>query len=240
MSNRATIITAGGSGQRMKNDIPKQFILLGNIPILMHTIRAFHLFDPKMKIVVSLPKEHFEYWKKLTEKHNFNIQVKIVEGGKTRFHSISNALKEVQDSQLVAIHDGVRPFVSKEMIAQAFETAKNHHSAVPVCQAIESTRMLIDNYKTSVPRHKIFNVQTPQCFHTQKILEAYGKGYNEKYTDDASVFEDSFGELSFFEGISENLKITNPIDLAVAESYLDYLSNSPSFPHISGKNGVNS
>lgn len=96
--------------------------------------------------------------------------------------------------------------------------------------------MLIDNYKASVPRHKIFNVQTPQCFHTQKILEAYGKDYNEKYTDDASVFEDSFGELSFFEGISENLKITNPVDLAVAEAYLDFLSNSPSFPHIGGKN----
>ncbi len=227
---RAVIITAGGIGSRMKQNTPKQFLELGSIPILMITLKAFHCFDSSMIIAVTLPDHLILEWENLTDIHEFKIPHKIVAGGETRFHSIKNALPQVQSSDFVAIHDAVRPFVSQKMIDDAFMSAQLYNSAIPINPVSDSIRVKKDDYPFQVERSLVFSVQTPQCFQTQKITEAYNIGYKNDYTDDGSVYENSIGNLSFYEGIPENIKITNPSDLIVAKALFNHLQNDSSFP----------
>ncbi|MDD2411817.1 MAG: 2-C-methyl-D-erythritol 4-phosphate cytidylyltransferase [Bacteroidales bacterium] len=227
---KAVIITAGGIGNRMKQNTPKQFIEIGSIPILMLSIKAFYLFDDKIQIVITLPLHAILEWEKLVNKHGFEIPHQLVAGGETRFHSIQNALPYVQSADFVAIHDGVRPFVSQEMIQNAFIAAHDFDVAIPVNPVTDSIRILKDEYLTFVDRNSVYSVQTPQCFRTEKITEAYQLGYKSDFTDDGSVYENCFGKLHFYPGIPENIKITNPADLIIASALSEFFKNNASFP----------
>lgn len=229
---KAVIITAGGIGSRMKQNTPKQFIEIGSIPILMLSIKAFFLFDNAIKIVITLPLHAIPEWEDLVKKHDFDIPHQIVVGGETRFHSIQNALPHVQDSDFVAIHDGVRPFVSQEMIKNAFITARNFDAAIPVLPVTDSIRIMKDDQLSGFDRNLVYSVQTPQCFQTDKITEAYQLDYKNNFTDDGSVYENSGGKLHFYSGIPENIKVTQPIDLAVATAMVEYLKNSELYPQL--------
>lgn len=229
---KAVIITAGGIGSRMKQNTPKQFIEIGSIPILMLSIKAFYLFDNAIKIIITLPLHAIPEWESLVKKHHFDTPHQIIAGGKTRFHSIQNALSHVQSSDFVAIHDGVRPLVSQEMMQLAFITARNFDAAIPVLPVTDSIRIMKENQLSCFDRNLVYSVQTPQCFRTEKIIAAYQLGYKNDFTDDGSVYENGGGKLHFYSGIPENIKITHPIDLVIATAMSKYLKNSEQFPQL--------
>ncbi|MCF6240663.1 MAG: 2-C-methyl-D-erythritol 4-phosphate cytidylyltransferase [Bacteroidales bacterium] len=213
------IIVAGGSGKRFKSDIPKQFLELSGKPVLMRTIEVFFRYKSSLQIILVLPKQHIEFWKDLCEKYEFNIRHKIVQGGKTRFHSVKNALNTVDRlDNLVAIHDGVRPLVSQETINRCFFKAKESGNAIPCIPPHDSVRQISENTNHIIDRSLLRLIQTPQVFHTNILKQAYNQEYKEVFTDDASVLE-SLGEKIFLvEGNRENIKITNNIDLIIAEA----------------------
>ena len=216
---RYAIIVAGGKGLRMSDDIPKQFILLKNRPILMHTIDVFFHFDNSIKIILVLPKEHILLWQELCKNHNFSIDCAIVEGGSERFFSVKNGLNLVEQNSIVAIHDGVRPFVSQKTLENCFSTAEKLGNAVPVVPLNESVRWVENGANRTINRANLRIVQTPQIFRSDILQAAYQQPFNENFTDDASVVE-HFGEkINLVEGNSENIKITTKSDLIIAESF---------------------
>jgi 2-C-methyl-D-erythritol 4-phosphate cytidylyltransferase len=220
MTKHHVIIVAGGSGQRMQTSIPKQFLLLDGLPVLMHTINRFHKTLPDASIVLVLPSEHLAYWNELLAQFNFDVPHQIAKGGETRFHSVKNGLALV-NSGLVGIHDAVRPLVSSSTILRTFEAAKIHGAAVPVLQPSESMRILnTDGTNGELIRDALRTVQTPQCFQAEKIIEAYKQEFRPDFTDDASVAEYADFKITLVEGNEENIKITRPIDLNVAEMFL--------------------
>ena len=210
------IITAGGIGKRMGTKIPKQFIEIDGLPILMYTINKFYLYNTSIEIIVVLPAAHIEYWQQLIEKHNFKIVHTIVEGGKERFYSIKNGLKHVT-GEIIGIHDGVRPFVSNEVIKNLFETAKLKKAVIPVIDIKESIRELHDEDSIAVDRSNYKIVQTPQCFTKAIIQNAYLQDFSPKFTDDASVVESTGQSITLIKGNDENIKLTTPLDLKLAE-----------------------
>lgn len=215
-----TIVVAGGKGQRMGNDLPKQFIAVGGKPILMHTLQRFYE-TVESDIMVVLPKEHIDFWNTLCKKYRFSVPHNVVEGGMTRFHSVKRGLEAISQTEgCVAIHDGVRPFPSCELIANAFSTAIRNGSAVPVLPLIDSIRFLSSKGSKIVDRTKYRIVQTPQAFNLAWLKRAYDQPFNEKFTDDASVFEAVGGKITLIDGNRENIKITHPVDLLWAETYL--------------------
>lgn len=223
------IITAGGKGLRMGSDIPKQFLPVGGLPILMRTILRFRKYSKNLRIVLVLPKAQEAYWQQLCGEYHFNEDYQIVDGGATRFHSIQNGLSVIPDNEIgvVGVHDGVRPFPSIEVIDRCYETARQKKTAIPVIPAIESIRH-IDNsdeqgnvLSHSVIRSEYRLVQTPQCFDIQLLKAANKQPYSDKFTDDASVVE-AYGEsVTMVEGNRENIKITTPFDLKIAEVLAD-------------------
>lgn len=214
------IIVAGGSGQRMQMDIPKQFLLLDGLPILMHTINRFNETLPDAAIVLVLPSEHLAYWNELKIQFKFDVPHRITFGGDTRFQSVKNGLALV-NSGLVGIHDAVRPLVSSSTILRTFEAAKIHGAAVPVLQPSESMRILhADGTSGAIIRNALRTVQTPQCFQAEKIIEAYKQEFHPDFTDDASVAERAGFNITLVDGNEENIKITRPIDLLIAEMFL--------------------
>lgn len=215
----ATVIVAGGSGKRMGGDIPKQFMPLAGKPVLMHTVGLFHAFNSGMFIVVVLPKEHLATWHSLCEQHAFSIPHVVVSGGSERFHSVSNALSVLPEGiDIVAVHDGVRPFASPDTIARAFTAAEKYGAAIPVVPITDSLRYIEAGGEShAVNRSDFRAVQTPQCFRTDLLKKAYGTGFSPFFTDDASVVEASGNKIVLTEGNSENIKITTPVDLAIAE-----------------------
>ena len=213
------IITAGGIGKRMGTEIPKQFIEINELPILMHTINQFFDYDNSIQIIVVLPKEHIDYWTGLINKFKYKIKHKIVIGGQERFYSIKNGL-QIATGQIIGIHDGVRPFVSTQVIQQAFKTAKTSLTAIPVIDLKESIVKLENNSSKSVDRSKYKIVQTPQCFQSHIIKKAYLQSYSSHFTDDASVVEKMGEEIHLIQGNDENIKITTPFDLVLAEAIL--------------------
>ncbi|GHT73737.1 2-C-methyl-D-erythritol 4-phosphate cytidylyltransferase [Bacteroidia bacterium] len=221
LSNKYAIIVAGGSGTRMGTDIPKQFLLLNGIPILMQTINTFYDYDPQITIIVVLPEEQKNYWQKLCTEHRFNRQHTVVTGGMTRFHSVKNALKYVPENAFVAIHDGVRPLVSREIITRTFEAAEKAKAACPVIPLTDSIRKKVRGMTKQVNRRNYFLVQTPQVFSSSYIIEAYKQDFVNTFTDDISVFE-SYRQRRpvLVEGSPENIKITTPVDLIIAEAIL--------------------
>ncbi len=182
---KVALIVAGGKGLRMNSDTPKQFLLLKETPILMHTLEKFSHLD---EIVLVLPKTQIEYWNTICEKYNFSIPHIVVEGGETRFYSVKNGLEKVMDNSIVAIHDGVRPIISTKLIDNLINETKNGIGVIPVVPVKNSIRKVDTEISTHVDRTDLYNVQTPQCFLSDDIKNAYTQEYSKKFTDDASVF----------------------------------------------------
>ena len=216
------IIVAGGKGLRMGSEIPKQFILVAGRPLLMRTLDTFLAYDPDLSIFLALPREQMEYWASLCEKYavDYASRVTVVEGGATRFHSVKNALDRVPEKEesLVAVHDGVRPFVSEKTISTAFDEAALSGCAIPVADAVDSIREVTEEGSIVRDRSKIKLVQTPQVFRSSLLKEAYHQDYCDAFTDDASVVEAAGFKVVLTAGNRENIKITTPFDLKVAEA----------------------
>lgn len=212
------IIVAGGKGNRLGSEIPKQFLPIHGKPILMRTIEKFHNYDSQIRIIVVLPKDFIDYWNLLCSEYTFDIKHQIVEGGKERFFSVKNALEFVPNEALVAIHDAVRPFVAQNVIEEAFSLAKRENAAAPAIKPTESVRFADNDKNVSVNRDRVFLMQTPQCFQSSIIKKAYTVEYDPQFTDDLTVVENTLNiPISLFEGNRENIKITSPFDLNIAE-----------------------
>ena len=209
------LIVAGGKGLRMGSDLPKQFLPIGGKPVLMHTIEAFHHFDRTMKIILVLPQEQQTYWQELCAKHSFVIEHTVVDGGETRFHSVKNGLACV-NSGLVGVHDGVRPFVSPEVIKRCYELAAIKKAVIPVIDVVETVRHITETGSETVSRNDYKLVQTPQVFDAELLKQAYAQEYTPFFTDDASVVEAMGVSVCLAEGNRENIKITTPFDLKIS------------------------
>lgn len=210
------IIVAGGKGLRMGGDVPKQFLPIGGKPVLMHTIEAFREALDDVQIVLVLPAEQHDYWLKLCKDHNFRSPELIATGGETRFHSVKNglALLPEDDEAVVGVHDGVRPFVSRDTIQRCFGTAAEGKAVVPVVPVVETLRQILpDGSSITRPRNEYRLVQTPQTFPLALLKQAYEQPYSESFTDDASVVEAMGKGITMVEGNRENIKLTTPADL---------------------------
>lgn len=215
---RSVIIVAGGSGRRMGAAVPKQFLLLGGKPLLCHAISAFHGFNPAMQLIVVLPNEQTGAWQALCATHNFQVPHAVVHGGTERFHSVREGLKLVQHDGVVAVHDGVRPLVSMELIANCFSAAEQHGAAIPVVPLSSSVRMVEDGSSRALDRSQLRIVQTPQCFRVPLLRKAFELPYDLAFTDEATLAERSGTAVQLVEGDERNIKVTTPIDLHVAET----------------------
>jgi len=214
--DKIALIVAGGKGLRMQTDIPKQFIEIQGKPILMHTLEAFHHYDASIQLIIVLPFVQIEFWKELCKKHSFNLSHLIVAGGETRYHSVRNALEIINGPGLVAVHDGVRPFVSVETITRCFEAAEKYGTAIPVVDSTDSIRQVTGHGSISVDRTKYKLVQTPQVFDIEILKRAYKQEFSPLFTDDASVVEAIGENIILVEGNRENIKITTAFDLELA------------------------
>ena len=213
MHENTIIITAGGTGKRMGGDIPKQFLLLGDTPILMQTITCFYTFDNHAQLLVTLPEDWKTYWQELCETFQFRIPHTLISGGKERYHSIKIALQHAT-GKFVAVHDGVRPNVSQETIQRCFESARHTGSGIPVLEVTESLRQILpDGTSKSEVRSNFRTVQTPQVFDKKIIKTAYQFPFHAGITDDASLVEEAGFTISLVEGNVENIKITTRGDL---------------------------
>ncbi len=212
---------AGGSGSRMQAKLPKQFLLLKEKPILMHTIMAFKNYDKKCQIILVLPENHMEYWENLCAEYNFKVEHLLVKGGKTRFHSVLNGLNSIEKEGIVAIHDGVRPLVSAATIKECIQSAAEKGNAIPVVLVNDSVRKIDLSENYSVDRKNYRLVQTPQCFKSELIKAAYRQKYSEHFTDDASVLENMGVKINLVQGNLENIKITTQIDLKIAGALME-------------------
>lgn len=211
------IIVAGGKGLRMGGDIPKQFLPVGGKPVLMRTLEAFHAYDASMQLILVLPVSQQAYWKQLCAEYQFDLAHEIADGGETRFHSVKNGLSLVKEDGLVGVHDGVRPFVSQEVIARCYEEAVSLKAVIPVIGVVETVRYLTGEGSETVPRYQYKLVQTPQVFEVALLRRAYEQVYTELFTDDASVVEALGEKVYLVEGNRENIKLTTPFDLKLAE-----------------------
>ncbi len=219
MSKHSVIITAGGIGRRMQSALPKQFILVNEKPILMYTIECFYHFDPKIEIILTLPHDWFEYWEGLVAEFDFRIPHKIVEGGKQRYDSIKNALKECSGT-FVSVHDGVRPLVNEMTLKNCFKGVQEFGAVIPVVSIVESIRMKTETGTKAVDRSQYLIVQTPQSFHRDVLEKAYELPYHSGITDDASLVEEAGFEIVTVSGNEENIKITAQSDLKYAKMFL--------------------
>jgi 2-C-methyl-D-erythritol 4-phosphate cytidylyltransferase len=214
------VIVAGGSGKRMGAEVPKQFLELAGRPVLMHTIERFKSFNDLIEIITVLPENQLRYWIDLQKKYSFNISHTLVKGGPDRFYSVRNGLDFVNIPGLVAIHDGVRPFVSIETIKNCFETAEKLGNAIPSVSPTETLRILNDQGTQPLNRILVRQIQTPQVFNAELIKKAYLQEYSPDFTDDATVLEKTGEKINLIEGNRENIKITNPEDLLFSKGLL--------------------
>jgi 2-C-methyl-D-erythritol 4-phosphate cytidylyltransferase len=222
--NLYVVIVAGGSGKRMGADTPKQFLELAGRPVLMHTIERFREFNEAIEIITVLPENQLRYWIELQKKHSFNIPNTLVKGGTKRFFSVKHGLEFVDTPGLVAIHDGVRPLVRTETIKRCFEAAEKFGNAIPVVSPSDSLRIESVESNSPVNRIHIKQVQTPQVFNIELIKKAYRQEYKLEFADDATVLEQMGERIHLVEGNRENIKITNPEDLFIAQSLLSFVS----------------
>lgn len=211
---KIALIVAGGKGERMNSSIPKQFLLLNGLPILMHTIKQFSHLEG---IVLVLPKTQFNLWEELCIKYNFTEKYTLVQGGETRFHSVKNGLEKVGNNSIVAIHDGVRPLISKHLITKLIEGTSENIGTISIIPIKDSIRKVEGENSTHIDRSNLFKVQTPQCFLSNNIKEAYTQNFSDIFTDDASVFEANGGKINTILGEEKNIKITTQEDLKIAE-----------------------
>ena len=217
------IIVAGGKGLRMGSDIPKQFLPIGGKPVLMRTLERFRAYSSELQIVLVLPEAQQDYWHELCEQYHFDVEYALANGGQTRFHSVQNGLALIPDDAegVVGVHDGVRPFPSIEVIRNCYETAREKKAVIPVIPVVETVRQIFSNNSSrTVPRDEYRLVQTPQTFDIQLLKAANRQPYNDGFTDDASVVESYGHAITLVEGNRENIKITTPYDMKIAEVLL--------------------
>lgn len=226
------IIVAGGKGLRMGSDVPKQFLPVDGLPVLMHTIKRFREYSQEMQIILVLPEAQQDYWHNLCKEYAFDVEYMLANGGETRFHSVKNGLDMIPDNAegVVGVHDGVRPFPALEVIDRCYKTAKETEAVIPVIPVVETLRHIVNVNCDSVavntvavnsitvPRNDYRLVQTPQTFTVSLLKKAYKQPYNDNFTDDASVVEAMGRSITLVEGNRENIKITTPFDLTVAEA----------------------
>lgn len=215
------LIVAGGSGLRMKKGTPKQFLLLKGLPILMHSIKAFAESSAHPEIILVINIDFIDVWESLCKQYQFNIPHRVVKGGDTRFDSVRKGLQEIEKNSIVAIHDGVRPLVSQDIILRSYETAEREGTAVTAIPVTDSLRKREGLHTISVAREDYMIVQTPQTFQSDILFKAYRQKFRNEFTDDASVVESSGEKINLIEGHIRNLKITYPEDLILAESYME-------------------
>ena len=222
------IIVAGGKGLRMGSDIPKQFLPVGGRPVLMRTLERFREYSKELQIILVLPRAQQDYWRKLCHEFQFTVEYLLADGGETRFHSVQNGLALISDDAegVVGVHDGVRPFPSIDVIRKCYETARTAKAVIPVIPVVETLRhtppstLIPPSSSKTVPRDEYRLVQTPQCFDIQLLKAANRQPYSDGFTDDASVAE-AFGyHITLVEGNRENIKITTPFDLKIAEALI--------------------
>ncbi|MBQ9201526.1 MAG: 2-C-methyl-D-erythritol 4-phosphate cytidylyltransferase [Bacteroidales bacterium] len=228
------LIMAGGSGTRMAADMPKQFLPLAGRPVLMRTLEVFYQYDPALCLVMVLPAAHLIFWKQLCRQWSFDVPHHVVEGGRERFFSVKNGLLKIQQlrcaaqqppkagrDDLVAVHDAVRPLINVDFVGRCYEAASRYGSIVPVLPMTESVRRVAANGESQAEdRHGFFRVQTPQVFRADVLWNAYQQDYRPEFTDDASVVEASGERVYVVNGLRENLKITMPEDMVLAEYWL--------------------
>lgn len=214
------IIVAGGKGLRMGSDLPKQFLPVGGKPVLMHTLEVFRKYDAAIQLILVLPREQQDFWKQLCREHDFDVEHRVADGGKTRFHSVKNGLALVQAPGLVGVHDGVRPFVSVEVIRRCYDLAEQHKAVIPVVDVVETLRHLTEVGSETVSRNDYKLVQTPQVFDVELLKQAYEQEFTPFFTDDASVVEAMGVPVHLAAGNRENIKITTPFDLKVGSALL--------------------
>ena len=210
---KVALIVAGGKGERMNADIPKQFLLLNGTPILNHTLKQFSHFE---EIVLVLPPSQFDYWQELCSVYNFTQKHILVAGGITRFHSVKNGLDRIADNSLIAIHDGVRPIISTKLIDSLINETKSGIGVIPIVPVKDSIRKVDGENFVHIDRSNLYKVQTPQCFLSADIKKAYNQNFSVTFTDDASVFEANGGKINPLLGEEKNLKITTEEDLKIA------------------------
>lgn len=210
------IIVAGGRGLRMGSDVPKQFLPIGGRPVLMRTMERFREYSPALHIILVLPRDQQDYWRKLCADHDFGVDYQLADGGETRFHSVRNGLSLIpaDAAGVVGVHDGVRPFPSPDVIRRCYDEARCTGAAIPVVPVVETLRHVTGG---TVPRGDYRLVQTPQAFDIALLRRAYEQDYTDVFTDDASVVEALGHAVTLVEGNRENIKITTPWDMKVAE-----------------------
>ncbi len=218
MVKKYALIVAGGKGLRMGNNTPKQFLLLNNKPVLMHTIEAFAKING-LSIIVVLPSSQIQYWQNLVLQYSFSIHHTLINGGDTRFQSVKNGLAIINDG-IVAIHDGVRPLIKHNIITNTFNTAIEKTNAIPAVRLKDSIREVDLLGNKNVNRNNYYLIQTPQVFYTKEIKQAYQKAEHDNFTDDASVLENAGHKIHLVDGDYKNIKITTPEDLALAKFLL--------------------
>lgn len=220
------LIVAGGKGTRINSKLPKQFLELSGKPVLLHTLEAFYRYSPAIQVILVLPEDDFGTWKSICAQFNFSKPITLQKGGDSRFQSVKNGLMLIEGDGLVAIHDGVRPLVSEDIIGASFRLAAVHQSAVAAVRLKESLRVTDQNNTTAADRSRFRLIQTPQTFDVQLIKKAYETKEDASLTDDASVAERAGLAISLFEGSYENIKITTPEDLVMAEALLAHKQKS--------------
>ena len=213
------IIVAGGKGLRMGGDVPKQFQLVGGRPVLMHTLQQFRNAIADLQIILVLPREQQDYWRELCRQYEFGVEHRVADGGQTRFHSVKNGLALIPDGEegIVGVHDGVRPFASADLIRRCYAAAVEAEAVVPAVPVVESLR---HEERGAIDRKGYRLVQTPQTFSIPLLKAAYRQDYREAFTDDASVVEAYGHRVAMIDGIRENIKLTTPFDMVVAEALL--------------------
>lgn len=223
MIQEFVIIVAGGSGSRMKSEIPKQFIAVNGLPILMHTLKAFRNYASDIHIILVLPEQQINFWEELCRKYRFEIEHHIVKGGETRFHSVQNGLLSISDKEaLISVHDGVRPVITREIISEGFKTAAIHGTAITSVPVKDSVRTINTEtgHNKALDRSSLRLIQTPQTFRSDWMRAAFSQPYSTQFTDCASVLESAGYTVELIEGAYENIKITTPEDLQWAAMYL--------------------
>ncbi|NPD91830.1 2-C-methyl-D-erythritol 4-phosphate cytidylyltransferase [Xylanibacter muris] len=225
MTRDYIIIVAGGKGLRMESDIPKQFLPIMGTPVLMRTMKRFHDYSNKLQIILVLPESQQEYWTGLCKSHSFDIPYTLATGGPTRFHSVKNGLDMIPaDAEgTVGVHDGVRPFPDIEVIRRCYDAARTTGAAIPVTPVVETLRHITSG---TADRSAYRLVQTPQVFTVDVLRKAYMQEYTETFTDDASVVEHAGHRVTMIDGNRENIKITTPFDIAVAEAIIKKASST--------------
>lgn len=220
------IIVAGGSGTRFGAQVPKQFLELQGKPILMHTISAFagENRGTPFDVIVTLPVHQIDLWRELCHRYGFDVPHRVVPGGETRWHSVKNALGSIDNVtavDVIAVHDGVRPLVTAELIDRVVAAARRDGAAIPVVPLNDSVRQVQGEASCALDRSTLRAVQTPQAFDARLLLTAYSQPYQPMFTDDASVVEQLDHPIALVDGDPQNLKITRPMDLTLAQYLLN-------------------